>query len=222
MITRSLSRDAAFQAVFLTTELLEMILSHLPMKALPLDQRVCRKWRDVIQQNKRLQQKLFFQPREADVCWELSLFPRHKLARITPDEYNEKQETHYVFMSGSLNPLLFDYSKEYGLLERANDSGCEVFTFSSLPPLKDPQASWRRMLVTQPPIDSLFTHYGYAGGPLRCETDDFPDGAWEYENHFLSTVGMLFASAEEIDVGLFVDEESDQEEESEDEGSAGQ
>ena len=51
-------------AVFQTTELLELILSFLPTKNLLLSQRVCTKWQADIAKSKPLQQALFFTPRE--------------------------------------------------------------------------------------------------------------------------------------------------------------
>lgn len=66
-----MTRHSLFDAVFLTTELLENVLRHLPMKDLLLAQRVSRKWSGVIKQSKELQQALFFVPQEAEVGWEL-------------------------------------------------------------------------------------------------------------------------------------------------------
>lgn len=51
---------AAYNAVLMTTELLEIVLSHVPAKELLTAQRVSCKWRDVIRGNDELQQKLFF------------------------------------------------------------------------------------------------------------------------------------------------------------------
>jgi hypothetical protein len=68
-MTPSEIRASLHNAVFLTTELLEMILEFLPMRDLLLAQRVTSKWRDVINRSTRMQQTLFFQPRDAETFW---------------------------------------------------------------------------------------------------------------------------------------------------------
>ncbi|KAK5125679.1 hypothetical protein LTR85_011953 [Meristemomyces frigidus] len=225
--TRSMTRASVHNAVFLTTELLEHILSYLPMKDLLLAQRASPKWRAVISQSKQLQQALFFLPREADGHWELLFEPcssatsaaTHpvKLERVTQDEY-EKRPGSFMYRSGSLNSMIFRHLLDSGLsrlVDRAEDSACEVFEFCARLSSTQPNASWRKMLVTQPPSDELYTHYGYANRGLVTEYDPFPAGATvadaigriekaeaegdtvKWEQHFLSTRGMLFPSDEE-------------------------
>lgn len=58
-VTRGAARRSLFDAVLLTTELLEKILPHIPMKDLLLAQRVARKWKVVFSWFKQLQQALF-------------------------------------------------------------------------------------------------------------------------------------------------------------------
>lgn len=82
-MTPSEIRASLHNAVFLTTELLEMILEFLPMRDLLLAQRVTSKWRDVITRSTRMQQKLFFQPKEAKTFWKCNL--RDTLVRVNAD-----------------------------------------------------------------------------------------------------------------------------------------
>jgi hypothetical protein len=58
-VTRSMTTDAARQAVLGTTELLEHILVHLPVKDLFIIQRVCKRFLDFINTSVALQHKLF-------------------------------------------------------------------------------------------------------------------------------------------------------------------
>ncbi|KAK1071784.1 hypothetical protein LTR12_008581 [Friedmanniomyces endolithicus] len=50
------------QAVFMTTELLEHILMHLPLKELSVAQGACRRFREVVTTSAKLQQKLSLRP----------------------------------------------------------------------------------------------------------------------------------------------------------------
>jgi len=50
------------QAVFMTTELLEHIFMHLPLKELSVAQGACRRFREVVTTSAKLQQKLFLRP----------------------------------------------------------------------------------------------------------------------------------------------------------------
>ncbi|KAI6800527.1 hypothetical protein KC332_g15622 [Hortaea werneckii] len=67
MITRSQTLSAARNAVLHTTEHLENVLYFLPMKDLLFAQRVCTKWRELIQRSIPLQEALFLRPRELGV-----------------------------------------------------------------------------------------------------------------------------------------------------------
>ncbi|KAK8123222.1 hypothetical protein PG984_011892 [Apiospora sp. TS-2023a] len=56
---------AARDSVFATPELLEIVFSCTPiLDLLTSGQRVCRLWKDVIDQSPRLQKHLFFQPED--------------------------------------------------------------------------------------------------------------------------------------------------------------
>ncbi|KAK5137451.1 hypothetical protein LTR08_008429 [Meristemomyces frigidus] len=222
--TRSMTRKSVSDAVFLTTELLENILRFLPMKDLLLSQRVTKKWRAVISESMLLQQALFFLPQEPSGYWELVGAPEvskasNKLLRLTKSEYERKSPSSHIFRSGSLNPLVFKSSPGFCPVGRAEDQGCEVFDYRSRPSARHADASWRKMLVVQPPAADLFTHYDYVERGLICmDNNTIPTGAtvgsaiqpieqaesegdtWISPTTFLSTCGILFLSEEEANM----------------------
>ena len=62
----------------------------------------------------------------------------------------------------SLNPLLFEVDPthwKYDTVSRAIDNAYETFKFAGRPSAKHPEASWRRMLLTQPPIKSIYGEF---------------------------------------------------------------
>ncbi|KAK8077131.1 hypothetical protein PG996_003301 [Apiospora saccharicola] len=151
--------------VFATTELLESILVHLDPITLPtLAPLVQRRWRDVIRDSAALQQLLFL--------------------RGTLDTSTERER--------KTNPLLekhfpfFFYGRHYEFKEYMRMPGhaeCHVryitsSDFSRLLPWAGskyqwrdtslrPEASWRKMLVTQPPIRLV----GVVRCPLYVESE---------------------------------------------------
>ncbi|KAK4547623.1 hypothetical protein LTR36_000580 [Oleoguttula mirabilis] len=238
--TRSMTRASVYNAVLLTTELLENILSYLPMKSLLRFQIVPRKWRAVISESKQLQQALFFLPREADAYWELIRKPKKQLVTISKDEYEKKRETRFVFKSGEANELLFHNEKhaEWDLIDVASDQGSAIYEARFRPSAKHADASWRRMFITQPPPVSIFTHYPYRLRGLQCHNDAYPNGVvasnvWDRvveaeaegdtfepeDGAFLPTMGMLFPSKEEAKLSCFVREDTGDGEGSESSGS---
>ncbi|OQO10423.1 hypothetical protein B0A48_03719 [Cryoendolithus antarcticus] len=61
-VTRRMARSAAGHAVFATTELVEIILLHLPFFSLVAVQRVSTAFRDCVARSHKLQTKLFLEP----------------------------------------------------------------------------------------------------------------------------------------------------------------
>ena len=86
-VTGPVDARSTTDAVFFTTEPLENILGHLPMKDLLFAQRTCKKWRSVISSNKQLQRILFMIPGDALFEWNFEPDPRrlqrHRLHRMT-------------------------------------------------------------------------------------------------------------------------------------------
>lgn len=128
------AETAIYQALN-TPEMLEMILNRLDMRTLLTSaQRVCRSWGDMISKSPSLQRALFFTPIE------------------DPKKVEEKIP----------NPLL---REAFLSIFPANDrSKYYEFDLSSLAMSKDAsamarftrkEASWRKMLVQQPPISGI-------------------------------------------------------------------
>lgn len=114
----------------LPMEILEMVLLNLEMKDLLVNsQRVCRKWTACIQGSPRLQQELFMLPARED----------------SPRVINPLLAEQFPFWfqtRGCTYPPADEYSLK-SFLSNRKDS------------ILQPGASWRRMLIQQPPITSL-------------------------------------------------------------------
>jgi hypothetical protein len=128
--------ESAIDRVLNTLELLDMILTRVDMRTLLTSaQRVCRNWMNLINKSPSIQKALFFTP-IADSEWGM----------------NEK----------TLNPLL---TETFASIFPAEDRSVYYkFNFSGLALTKDAptmdrfvrkNASWRKMLVQQPPISEM-------------------------------------------------------------------
>ncbi|RAK75297.1 F-box protein [Aspergillus fijiensis CBS 313.89] len=122
---------------FLIPELLEMILLHFNMRELLLSSRVCRHWYNVIQQSSRIQRALFFRP---------------SLPRAAIGE------------PGLKNPLVRDQIWDeffVRVLDSRRRPGNERHHLPKMRSRKReeaylrPEASWRRMLLHQPPTSFI-------------------------------------------------------------------
>ncbi|KAK5698197.1 hypothetical protein LTR97_007158 [Elasticomyces elasticus] len=137
----------AADAALAITELLESILARVDAKTLLFPQRVCRKWRDVVEGSHTLQQKLFIQPATLDEATNLSAEDDDKaLVVMRPNEDTRFMSMTERFMtfdilpesSGLLNPLLFN-----------GNAGCRVPIQSR----ENVVPSWTRMQPVNPPQD---------------------------------------------------------------------
>ncbi|GME25268.1 putative f-box domain protein [Neofusicoccum parvum] len=120
-------------------ELVELVFLHLPMRDLLRIQQVCRAWQSTIQTSPSIQQSLFFAPKRR----------RHPV-------YPEKEQWELNALLAAAFPPWFRtaYVKSRWDWPMAR-------SFAELPWAKDerrtrafmrPEASWRRMLLTQPPV----------------------------------------------------------------------
>ncbi|VUC36224.1 unnamed protein product [Clonostachys rosea] len=121
-------------AVLGMPELLEYILLQMDMRNLLAAQRVCRAWHDIVATVPSLKQKLFFQPAPHSNAREKNpllaeLFPQW----FAHGEWANRRET---FAAKDLNTLAF-VRKELN----------SAFQYE--------KASWKKMLLTQPPIRSF-------------------------------------------------------------------
>lgn len=160
-------------AVFLTTELLEQVLYCMPAKEVLLAQRVCRKFRCVISESKLLQQKLFFSPAEMTSGWKYDALAGNWIRLSGTDLGAAQRQGSDIVSDGVPNPMLFQQAGEpdpprlhagrrrhIGLVATYKDLG---------PSMHHPQASWRRMYLTQPPRDraNLLLSSGHDGSAYR-------------------------------------------------------
>ena len=132
-----------------TTEILEEILLQLDMRSLLTSaQLVNRSWRQLIQKSPEIQRALFFKPQK--------------------DQRGDSEPI--------LNPLLV---KSFPSVFPKDGSTSSIFSFKSLDMVKSPEklaaytrkeASWRSMLVQQPPVSDfaiLDLAHGRGGDSLR-------------------------------------------------------
>ncbi|KAF2167173.1 hypothetical protein M409DRAFT_54364 [Zasmidium cellare ATCC 36951] len=209
--TRGAKRKSVADAVFLTTELLENVLRFLPMKDLLISQRVARKWRAVISESKELQQALFMIPREADTGWEvimeadneedeeggsaISAINSVKLSQVDTEVENKSYVKH-----GELNPMFFEQDSELRDIWQIFEEGCTIFGLkkeyhrprAQRTWMKRPEASWRKMLILQPPTREFWYHFACKklSSPLRCG-----DEIWDKD----MTVAGVMDKIEEIE-----------------------
>lgn len=136
VITRRAARVNTAYTVFYTTELLELILSGLPMKDLLLSQRVSQKWRNVVNTNRRLQEKLFLRSTGVDTHWKLeqSQDPSFRYRTVTRQPHAEPGNRN-AFNGVIFNPLLFtacSAGHEIHLLYVSGNNGHLVLRFDLL------------------------------------------------------------------------------------------
>ncbi|KAI7349905.1 hypothetical protein KC354_g13030 [Hortaea werneckii] len=137
-----------------TPELLEAILYQLPLRDLVRAQSVCRQWQTVINHSKKLQRALYFEP----VVWDLVALCKEAGGGRSYSNWvragsNGRCVT--VYESPILSPLiksLLPVTRTKSLL--AQLPGC----------WQRREASWRRMLVTQPPFQGAVHIYRH-GSP---------------------------------------------------------
>ncbi|KAI0518284.1 hypothetical protein F5B22DRAFT_80086 [Xylaria bambusicola] len=153
-------------AVLQTTELLQEILLQLDMRTLlTAAQLVNRQWHDVITTSPALQQALYFAPVVS------SAYPATQnplLSELFPYWFQEG--------TGGDNPHALKEVKEisrldFGCLPMAQESRRHAFMY--------PNATWRHMLVRQPPVLTLgrwTTSHSSWGNNHRIHIDEIPGG----------------------------------------------
>ncbi|RAH85133.1 hypothetical protein BO86DRAFT_440521 [Aspergillus japonicus CBS 114.51] len=130
----------ALRFLFLS-ELLEMIFLYLDMQTLLLSRRVCHTWDEVIQGSRKLQQALFYIP-DTTIPAEPG---RHNPLSIDKLWFNfpgapmGMRDSMYVAVYGRSRAALF--------MPRKRGRSDDVY--------RRPEASWRRMLLRQPPTSCI-------------------------------------------------------------------
>lgn len=133
-----------------TPELLELILSFLPLRSLLLSQRTCKQWHNLISTSPTLQTLLYFQssPRPTTPTTSFTLNPL--LTSAFPFLFAPHQA-----QTAERSP---DWDIEYGDLDipATLDPCLKPFFYSSFhrrpEAFKRKEASWRRMHVSDPPV----------------------------------------------------------------------
>jgi len=163
--------DAAAQAVFATTELLENVLVYLPMLDVLTSQRVCRAFRDTVDESLALQRKLFFiadapyqtwhycggAPRACTQHGSEKRWVRTDLSLDAPPCTCMAKS--YTRTPATLNPLLTQPrlpTREEEAAERragnvpAGTDATRCLLQRDLPGVFNKKASWRRMYLCDP------------------------------------------------------------------------
>ena len=144
---RDLDNGSASDQVLALPELLESILLYLPMVDLLLNaQRVARCWEDTIRNSTKLQQALFFSPLNHETkSLSFRVWRSHNADLEVRQSDTEADATADWFQHAEIavNPMF----PHLGRLSRA------VWASSRIEPkYTHKKATWRRMLITQPPV----------------------------------------------------------------------
>ena len=149
------SHFKASKRVWTTTELLENILLRLPTIDILLAQRVSKVWYGIIRNSVYLQRALFLCPISGNICPDWSSDRGWILRGGYLVDY-------WAARIGRCQKIYMDVKVEHNkLLGRLFDKtysthGILSMCKSDLPPSADyPEASWRKMLITQPPCRSF-------------------------------------------------------------------
>ncbi|KAK3707069.1 hypothetical protein LTR37_012401 [Vermiconidia calcicola] len=150
------------EQLFCVTELLEQILLHAELRDILLSQRVAKSWRATVQGSARLKQALFFEPvsgpRLVHQWSPFGIFAK-RWCSIDTDQP--------VDFEPLLDPLLDKMLREMAALRREGPFiPCGGLDVSLGQQYHYPEASWKRMLLTQPPVAEM--HLGVSeSGELR-------------------------------------------------------
>jgi len=164
------STMSATHRVFATTELLEAILLHFPMRDLLQFQRVARQWYAVIKTSKKLQRALFLLLGPGKPLPHLELPDQDMNVLIIIDldkswRTGERDETeHAVFVNPFRSRILQPYKTHRWLHVENNDA---VLSFKEIK--HKGGGSWEMMQVTSPPVARLDLEIMSQGNELRSE-----------------------------------------------------
>ncbi|KAK3059936.1 hypothetical protein LTS18_009714 [Coniosporium uncinatum] len=134
----------ALHKVIETPELLELILLHLDARTLLHSQRTNRSFYELIKHSPYLQQALFFRPQSAANPKESTYRTNPLLRDAFPTWFKHSMSDSMI----SYHPIHWNNPSESSIFEalpwNSNPEATSAF--------KRQEASWRRMLVTQPPV----------------------------------------------------------------------
>lgn len=145
------------ELVLSTTELLENVLAHLSMRELLQAQQICRHWQAVIESSRNLQQNLYFVQMQATARPQHQFLLGIKSTFATTQSLIMPNDAPVTTLKlGTLNPLLLDRVEPLPFVGQDAASVTDTHVRFIGRPLKelDKCQSWRRMLLTQPPVTS--------------------------------------------------------------------
>jgi hypothetical protein len=132
--------NAIMDAVLGTLEMVEAILLQTDLKTLLLVQRVCKSWHNIVTRSPWIQKRLFFQPDFEAKTRRINPLLGQYFRPWFPEPGNK---SHVIFGGSALRSLPLIQPDRRDAFRYAN-------------------ASWRRMLPRQPPIETLFCCYKVA------------------------------------------------------------
>lgn len=161
-----MTTDAPRKAVFNTTELLENILLHLPIRSILTAQRVCRQFKELVDTSIHLQTALWMRTKNVEQTWFHQVTfasqpgPGIFLGVTRNQAFTAKDPTspwmkHTELIPAELNPALlrsFELPEE-DAAQRLGDG--EYAQFLSPKDLANKQGSWRKMYLTDPACKSI-------------------------------------------------------------------
>ncbi|KAK3672157.1 hypothetical protein LTR78_007910 [Recurvomyces mirabilis] len=151
---------SAATAVYDTTELLEMILLHLPARHLLLSQSLSRKCRDLVQASPKIQRRLFYKPAD-NVSLHLIEGWYDIATRISNNE--RCSWTRAVNLA-----KMFRMNKRSYFARHPTSSTARLHGFMTAVKLdelaSDIEGSWRRMYITSPLVREV---------KVECETREW-------------------------------------------------
>ncbi|KAJ5654596.1 hypothetical protein N7490_001599 [Penicillium lividum] len=156
-------------------EILEMILVQVDMRTLLTSQRVCRTWVDVISKSPSIQKALFFTPIQ-DFEWGMGKKVLNPLLMETfPFIFSNKGRRNCCGVEVEVSDIPYEENPpwgriyDYSVLRPKSSKTCCGLNFYHLTMAKDAStmarflhkdATWRKMLVQQPPILEIgLLHY---------------------------------------------------------------
>lgn len=185
----------AFQsvnAVFETYEILETILHKLPIKDILFAQRVCKSFKEVIARSRRLQRALFFEQVSPRVTEDRRHCIAKRLVRYKHFNRASSNSSTHPPQRPYKNPLLVGKSDEHKRRGYINTVTLPSKAWTC------PEASWKRMYLTQPatlleirtarPFGRPYSHFWLNDGGqtaseihamVRGQCKNY-EGAWSY------------------------------------------
>lgn len=195
IITRSAERDSAVQRAIGITEILESILSFLPVREIFMTQRVLKRWREVIAASPGIQRKLFLRlanrEREAWIenvemrpLFALGPFTYswiNRFRRVDPSRAAANTQLTPVTLNPLLAPTRYWVNRNTSQVWRALTSHRAIDNYSAWAnDFRYNESCIRHKLVTDPPcneayIESLIMYFGDPASPLGHQRPSIND-----------------------------------------------